>query len=372
MGQGPIGKTVAQRLYVHVSAIDGVDSELVASLREAERITGISHFERYNVVRFDLATSQIALLHYQDFSEDPFPGLKESWRVDLSTGEVGYRTYEDSLNPPILHRKELLLPDDHPRRAEYAALTEAAEAIGLFDYPTRIGYRRQWEQLVREKGYRIAGHELVPVGNDEVGESAAAENQGPLHSNWEAVRHLTALVRYGFSVPVQTLARYGFLDGNLTLFDYGCGRGDDVRGLVENGITASGWDPYHAPENPITSADIVNLGFVVNVIDDFDERLDTLNRAFSLAERLLVVSVMLANQNDVQGQCFRDGVMTRRDTFQKYYTQAEIKSFIEAALDEEPIPVAPGVLYVFRDKDAEQRFLVDRYRSRRKRSLCFR
>ena len=130
-------------------------------------------------------------------------------------------------------------------------------------------------------------------------------------------------------------------------------------------MTVAGWDPYFAPDNNITPANIVNLGFVINVIEDFDERLDALTRAFSLAERLLVVSVMLTNQNDVQGQRFRDGVLTKRGTFQKYYTQAEIKAFLEAALDEEPIPVAPGVLYIFRDKDAEQRFLVDRYRSRR-------
>jgi len=66
-----------------------------------------------------------------------------------------------------------------------------------------------------------------------------------------------------------------------------------------------------------------------------------------------------------RGSCRCIPAGRRRGTFQKYYTQAEIKAFIEAALDEEPIPVAPGVLYVFRDKDAEQRFLVDRYRSRR-------
>ncbi len=219
---------------------------------------------------------------------------------------------------------------------------------------------------MREKGYRIVDHEFLPIGNnDETDELKAGEEQAPLHSGWEAARHLTALVRYGFSAPVQTLARYGFLDGSHSVFDYGCGRGDDIRGLIENGITASGWDPYHAPDKPIASADIVNLGFVVNVIENFDERLDALTRAFSLAERLLVVSVMLANQNDVQGQRFRDGVMTRRGTFQKYYTQAEIKAFLEATLDEEPTPVAPGVLYVFRDKGAEQRFLVERYRSRR-------
>lgn len=173
------------------------------------------------------------------------------------------------------------------------------------------------------------------------------------------------MVRYSFSAPVQSLARYGFLDGRYALFDYGCGRGDDVRGLTENGLSAAGWDPYYAPDNPLSAADIVNLGFVINVIEDFDERVDALTRAWSLAERLLVVAVMLANQNEPRGQRFRDGVMTSRGTFQKYYTQAEVKTFVEQVLDEEPIPVTPGVFYVFRDKDEEQRFLVDRYRSRR-------
>ncbi|MFP4494924.1 MAG: DNA phosphorothioation-associated putative methyltransferase, partial [Halochromatium sp.] len=189
----------------------------------------------------------------------------------------------------------------------------------------------------------------------------------PRHPGWEAARHRTAMVRHGFSAPIQSLARHGFLDGQHRLFDYGCGRGDDVRGLLENGLTAAGWDPYFAPDHPIESADLVNLGFVINVIEDFDERLEALQRAWSLAERLLVVSVMLANQNDPRGARFRDGVITQRQTFQKYYRQQEIKDFLAEALDEEPIPVAPGVLYVFRDKDAEQRFLVERYRRRRSR-----
>jgi DNA phosphorothioation-associated putative methyltransferase len=132
------------------------------------------------------------------------------------------------------------------------------------------------------------------------------------------------------------------LDGRFRLFDYGCGRGDDVRGLRENGLTAHGWDPYFAPDERVQPADLVNLGFVINVIEDFDERLEALTRAWSLASTLLVVSVMLANQNDVRGERFRDGVRTQRGTFQKYYTQAEIKVLLEEVLDEEAIPVAPG------------------------------
>lgn len=359
------GKTVGHKTYMHAETLPGTDATLQACVLEAERLAGIRRHEHYNLVRADAALPEIALLHYPDFADDPFPALRESWRVDLADSTVSYRTYADSHNPPILHRKELLLPDDHPRRAEYAALTAAAEAIGLFDDTTRIGYRRQWLDLVREKGYRIEGHALVPLGNDDAGEKGPDETPFPSRMGWQASRQLTALVRYGFSAPLQTLARHGFLDGRYRVFDYGCGRGDDVRGLRENGLEAAGWDPYYAPDRPIHRADIVNLGFVVNVIEDFDERVEALTRAYALAERLLVVSVMLANQNAPRGERFRDGVLTQRGTFQKYFTQAEIKAFLEATLDEEAVPVAPGVLYVFRDKAAEQRFLVNRYRSRR-------
>lgn len=361
----PPAKTIAHRTYLHAETLSSVDAALAARVAEAERLAGVRRLEHYNLIRVDAADASIALLHYPDFAEDPFPALRASWLVQPDRHTVSHRTYADSLNPPILHRKELLLPTNHPRYQEYAALTAAAESIGLFDDTTRIGYRRQWLDLVREKGYRIDGHSLVPLGNDETGESLTEKE--PPYAGWQASRQLTALVRHGFSAPVQSLARHGFLDGRYRLFDYGCGRGDDVRGLKENDVQAAGWDPYYAPHHPLQPADIVNLGFVVNVIEDFDERVEALTRAYALAERLLVVSVMLANQNEPRGQGFRDGVLTRRGTFQKYFTQAEIKAFLQATLDEEPIPVAPGVLYVFRDKDAEQRFLLDRYRSRRHR-----
>jgi hypothetical protein len=161
--------------------------------------------------------------------------------------------------------------------------------------PKRIGYRRQWLALVREKGYRIEGHALLPLGNEESDLRRGRRVRIHRHTGWQASRHSLRLVATDFSAPVQSLARCGFLDGRYRLFDYGCGRGDDVRGLRENGLNASGWDPYYAPDNPIHSADIVNLGFVINVIEDFDERLDALTRAWSLTERLLVVSVMLVN-----------------------------------------------------------------------------
>lgn len=357
------GKRVLFCTYFHVDSLE-ISAHAVRSRVEiAERAAGVERRRDFNVVRFDEAYERIGLLNYPGFYEKGFPELLDSWLVDLAENKVRHRTYVDSSNRPILHRKELLLPPDHARRPEFVALTEAAEAIGLFDDPSRIGFRSQWEQLVRDKGFRVVGHQLIPIGNDE----GTATDEVPRTDEQSLIlRHLTALVRYGFSAPVQSLARYGFLDGRFSVFDYGCGRGDDIRGLEQNGIRVGGWDPYFAPTRPKTSSEIVNLGFVINVIEDFDERVCALRSAYGLAERLLVVSVMLANQNALEGKLFNDGILTRRGTFQKYFTQSELKSFLQQVLDEAPIAVAPGIFFVFRDKDLEQGFLVNRFGSRRR------
>ncbi len=131
------GKRVASQLYLHISTLAGVDDALQARIDAAESLAGLTRGEGYNLVRLDLDGPGLALLHYPDLFDDPFPALAASWLVDPDAGTARLRTYADSLNPPILHRKELLLPADHPRRAEFAALTEACEAIGLFDEPTR-------------------------------------------------------------------------------------------------------------------------------------------------------------------------------------------------------------------------------------------
>ena len=164
---------------------------------------------------------------------------------------------------------------------------------------------------------------------------------------------------------MQCLAGHGFLDGSLSVFDYGCGKGGDVRNLKANSIPVAGWDPHYAPDQPKHEADIVNLGFVINVIEDYQERLEALIGAYQLTRQVLVVSAMLFNQNALKGQVFNDGVITRRNTFQKYFTQTELKEFLSDTLDMDAIPVAPGIFFIFKDQDAEQRFLLNRQRNRR-------
>ncbi len=357
-----IGKFVYLSRYLHIEAFNSLslaDLELIA---DAEKLAQVNRSADYNVVKISENKESISFLYYPDFFNQPFPKLNTSWRAELTgTRQVRKRSYADSFNPPILHRKELLLPPEHTEIAKFQELTSTAEALGLFDDPSRIGFQNQWRKMIAAKGYQLIDYEFVPLGNDF---SEFDDDSNNYTSSDEIQRHLTALVRSGFSAPVQMLARFGFLDGSRSVFDYGCGRGDDLRSLQENGIQALGWDPHYAPDNSKQLSNIVNLGFVINVIEDINERIEALQGAYSLAQELLVISVMLPNQNASKGKPLCDGILTSRGTFQKYYTPTELKIFVEQHLHEESIPVAPGVFFVFKDKDAEQRFLVGRSRSR--------
>lgn len=355
-----VGKVVGLHRYIHIQSLPLIAEDDRQKVDIAIQVAQVTPGEHFNVVKLADDVASISLLDYPDFFQSAFPSLQRFWAVDLEQNIYRHRTYEDSTNPPILHRKELLLPPDHPSQSSFKELTLAAEQIGLFDDPVRIGFQRPWEMLLSQKGYQVVGHQLLPIGNDESTEET--QNQDDIVS---VARHLTALTRYSFSAPIQSLTRFGFLDSSKTVFDYGCGRGDDLRGLLDNNIQASGWDPHYAPDSQKHKAQLVNLGFVINVIENLEERIEALRGAYALTEELLVVSAMLANEDSVKGIPYGDGVLTSRNTFQKYYTQAELRQFIEETLHEEPIPVGPGIFYVFKDKDAEQRFMYGRLENRR-------
>ncbi len=354
-----VGKTVGGRLYLHVDALPTADATVRHLVEAAVRRISTKPGD-FNVVRVEEGGA-VALLDYPDFLERAFPTLSRSWRMEPATGRVSYRDYRDSLNPPVLHRKELLLPQGHADIPKFAKLTADLEGLGLFEDAVRIGFRVQWEALLRERGYRVVGHNLVPLGNveDDEGGSPFEEEPGA-----PVLRHLTALSRQSLSAPVSAMIRLGLLEEAVTFFDYGCGRGDDVAALRAAGLRAAGWDPYFAPDEPIGRAHMVNIGFVINVIEDPAERREALVRAFELADMALCVSAMLATDGEAQGKPYADGVLTRRNTFQRYYTQANLREYVEHTLRTPALALAPGVFLVFKDAAAEQAFQLRRSRTR--------
>lgn len=355
------GKRVVDDWYIHRIGIEFLDEGFRAFVEAALESAPTSAYERANVIKLNLVSSRVSLLRYDDFFDTAFPVLLESWSLSASSEQTTtYRSYLDSLNPPILHRKELLLPPSHPLRSKFEVVTRQAEELGLFDDTTTIGFRENWSRVVTEKGYAVVGSDFVPIGNVE-GDSACA--LGGTLEHMPVLRHLTALSRWSLSAPVQLLLRHGLLSADKEMFDYGCGKGDDIATLNAQGYSARGWDPFYAAGNAITRAPVVNLGFVLNVIEDQDERREALQRAFQAADEVLAIGVMLGS-SVTPGLPYRDGVLTSRSTFQKYFSQEELRQYVQHELGEEVFLVGPGVCFVFKDKDVEQRFTANRYRRR--------
>jgi DNA phosphorothioation-associated putative methyltransferase len=340
-----VGKRVRDALYVHRDAVGEISAADRKAVSKASATVG--DFQ-WNVARIE--PDKIALLEYDDFDAEHFPALKRSLLVDLESHEGKARDYSASENPPILHRKELLLPADDPRRAKFAALTAALDARGLFVDNHKIGQRKAWQRRLEEAKITICNHQIVP-------QTPIAQ----LSPAGRVNRHKTAIPRNRLSSPMQLLARHGFIDRHPDVFDYGCGQGDDVRVLSEAGVTASGWDPYFRADETKRQADLINLGFVLNVIENADERSRVLRDAWSLCRRVMAVAVMVEGHYSIDGlKAFADGYLTSRGTFQKYFTPHDLRSFVKHALDAEPVAVAPGVVFIFRDSEAEQEFLFRR------------
>ena len=179
------------------------------------------------------------------------------------------------------------------------------------------------------------------------------------------LRHKTAIRRPELSLPMKCAMRDGLVSAETTVFDYGCGRGQDPQFLRAMGVECEGWDPAYFPESPLLESDVVNLGYVINVIESPEERASALRSAGRRCQKLLVVSaqVLVAGRGSSQIE-FGDGVLTSRSTFQKYFRQEELKSYLEQEVGREAIPADIGIFYLFKDETACQDFVSKRYRRR--------
>jgi DNA phosphorothioation-associated putative methyltransferase len=146
-------------------------------------------------------------------------------------------------------------------------------------------------------------------------------------------------------------------------FDYGQGRGDDVRLLRRRGFRAHGWDPHHAPDQRKRSADVVGFVYVANILPQTRERAAALREAASLARHSLLVAV---RADKADGAPYRDGVHTSADTFQANFDLDEFKAWLRRTLAADVRQLEPGVYVV----DMTRQRPVKPNRSRKVSQAC--
>ena len=144
------GKRIRGATYLHQLALGTLTTADQTRVEMAESVTGAV----WNVVR--VARGEVSLLYYTDFDEDPFPALRASTLV-YDDGRVVRRDYAQRSNPPILHRKELLVSADHPHRSTWTIATVKLMQAGAFAAPHRIGTRDAWRQRLKELAIDEAG-----------------------------------------------------------------------------------------------------------------------------------------------------------------------------------------------------------------------
>ncbi|MDJ0535862.1 MAG: DNA phosphorothioation-associated putative methyltransferase [Xenococcaceae cyanobacterium MO_207.B15] len=348
-----IGKLLPGALYVHTSALDAIDPILQQYEQDARNLA--EDVTEATLIKFALDNPKVSYLFYPDFDSEPHPKLQKSLIVDFDSKQVSQRQYQNSDNPPILHRKETFVTSDYPLYKEFAQLTQEEISLGLLDNSRFIGMWQQWQQLLADHGLDFEGHHVVCPLN----------NQDSLKKNINIDRHLAAIYRNELSRPVRLVLEAELFTKETTFFDYGCGHGGDIQRIREQGYISAGWDPYYFPEQPLISADIVNLGYVINVIEDVKERREALLKAWELTKEILIVSAQVLIDDRQRGLvAYGDGVITSRNTFQKYYAQEELQSYIDSILNINTIPIGLGVFLAFRDIQQAEFFRASCFVSR--------
>ncbi|MDE5068768.1 MAG: DNA phosphorothioation-associated putative methyltransferase [Trichodesmium sp. St19_bin2] len=356
--QSKIGKKLPTALYLHISAVE----QLHPLLRLYENLAHHLYYQAVSrektdakittLIKFNFYKPTISYLHYPDFDIDPHPALKTSISINMNNGKVEHRNYSNHKNPPVLHRKETFVTPEYPQYQKFAKLTSDEIQLGLLDNTCLIGTRQGWLTHLKNHGIEIQDHHVI---------QHTIEMPIP-----QIKRHKAAIVRKQISKPVRLAIEANLFTEGRTFFDYGCGYGEDIKYIAKKGYLSAGWDPYYLPETPCMAADIVNLGYVINVIESLTERREALIKSWGLTKQILIVSAMvLIDDSKTEGKlAYGDGIITARKTFQKYYEQEELKSYIDQVLNVDSIPIDLGIFFVFKDEAEAQNFRASRLKSR--------
>ncbi len=342
-------KIVFGNMYFSVFALEEISEEIKTLYLEALDRLNIN-FE-HNLVKVEKGMESITLLYYPHLHSHAHPYLSKSLKIFLKEDRIGSIIKESTDNPVILHRIELMLHSKDKRIPKLKILTSKEEEHELYssEHIKFIGRRKYWNKLCRDVGI----YESVSP------EDNLLTKQLDLFGNAEILikRGATAMSTHKPSAPTQVLFKSGLITDNI--FDWGCGKGRDTRFLQSKNYNVESYDKYNKPFPTPSQIDFskvrtVLLNYVLNVIEDKQERLDLLSEISQrcLPGTLLLVSVRSKKEitefaNKSRWKHYNDGYITSRNTFQKGFDTNELKALLDPIVEHDKLENCGSYIYCY-------------------------
>jgi DNA phosphorothioation-associated putative methyltransferase len=166
------GKSLPTAIYLHKSALtEALQPELLSFIKNT--INKLDVQQPWNLIKFYKRDLKFTLLNYPDFDEYAYPPLHTSYTIDADDLTIKITNYSNSNNPPILHRKETLILPTYIIYNTFQKITNEGEQIGLYQNTKSIGFKQQWQNLIKRKGYKLDEkgmlHKVAEVLSDNYG-----------------------------------------------------------------------------------------------------------------------------------------------------------------------------------------------------------
>jgi DNA phosphorothioation-associated putative methyltransferase len=154
-----VGKMTPTAIYIHRRATEHMP--VLLKLYEHCGAVAVGRPTDWDLVKLAHEGRSVSWLGYPEFDKDPHPRLAWSYNVDMRSLEASYRSYLDSDNRPLLHRKHEFLASDDPQVPKYRRLTEQEVRAGLYAQPHLIGNERGWKTVLDATGVKLQGHRVI-------------------------------------------------------------------------------------------------------------------------------------------------------------------------------------------------------------------